>query len=961
MALLQIDPEARPSSREVLRALGASSRERSEPPKAIVNPLVGRGPEVRALREAYDDARSGQAITVRVSGEAGMGKSQLVRSFLEQLLADGQTNVLSGRAYERESMPYKAVDGVIDSLSQLLVQLDEDLGGRAPRQRLRALARLFPVLDRVTTIEADDDDGPPEDAPLAERRRAFGELRDCLSSLARRRPLVVLIDDVHCGDADSGAHLLEVMRPPRAPPILLLMTSRDDAAEGSPFLAEMTVAWRGELREVRVKPLSATDALELARSLVDPAAPAAERLARAVARESRGYPLLVQELVRSYRNDVGPDGATLVVGTLEQLIATRLGALSPGARALAELVAVAGRPLSLQIFSSAAGIDGEVHEHFNALEAAGLARLGFRGNRETAESVHDRLREGVLAQLSLARVSAHHGALADALGATPDTDREALATHLFGAGRREEGARCAEEAADEASSKLAFDLSVRLLRMALDATPAGPEMQRLRVRLAEALVKAGRASAAADEYGAASKGASGTDRIELERAAAEQLLASGRIDEGRAALKRVMGTMGLTVPQSAIGAILLLVVYQLRLALGGIRIPDRDARQIAREDRIYIDTVRAVANGLSGVDVVLGACMLAKYMLVALDRGDKFDVLRGLCAQSFQRAVIGRVPNRHELRMVDAARALAAQLGGDAGSYVVQMHGLSLYMRGHFRESLETLDTVGRGVPGVLSTVNAKIFALLACTFLGKHQEVARRAPRYVREAEERGDLYTVVCLQSTAMVYVALAADDPAEARRHVREAMSKWSQKGFHAQHWYAMWSTALIDLYDGAPAAAYAHLVRNDRGLRRSMLLRAQFLRAQTLYLRGCCAIASIREEPGARKQRAAEANRLAGQLLRQRANWSPTLGTILRAGALSAAGDRDRAVKALREALEHAEAAELWPQSFGVRYQLGLAIGGDEGRELRAEAARTMRQEAIQAPDRTAATIAPGSWE
>ncbi|MGH7436458.1 MAG: hypothetical protein ACRENE_12365, partial [Polyangiaceae bacterium] len=607
-------------------------------------------------------------------------------------------------------------------------------------------------------------------------------------------------------------------------------------------------------------------------------------------------------------------------------------------------------------------IEGEVHEAFNTLEAAGLARLGFRGNRETAEPVHDRLRQGILAQLSLADVSAHHGRLSDALSAAPDRDLEALATHLFGAGRRAEGARCAEEAALQASSKLAFDLAVRLLRMALDATPpADAAARRLRVRLAETLVQAGRASAAADAYGGAAREATGTDRIELERAAAEQLLLSGRMDEGRTALRRVMATMGLAVPQSALGAILLFVFYQLRLTLEGIRIPKRDAKQISREDRIYVDTLRAVAIGLSAVDVVMGTCMQAKYMLVALDRGDKVDVLRGLCAQTVQRAIVGRATNRRELRMVDAAKALASHMGGEVSSYVVQAHGLSLYLRGQFREALEILDTVGRGVPGVLNTVNARIFALYACIFLGKHREVSRRAPRFVREAEERGDLYTVVCLRSTAMVDVALTDDDPAEARRHVKEAMAHWTQTGFHAQHWYAMWSDALTDLYDGAAAAAYARFERDARALRRSLLLRAQLLRGMTLYLRGCCAVASIRDEPSARADRIAEAHRLASTLSRQGASWSLTMGTLVRAGALSVTGDRESAVKALRDAISHGEAAQLWPQVWAARYQLGRAIRGQEGRELTTEAERSMREEGVQAPERSAATLAPGFWD
>jgi hypothetical protein len=957
MALLQIDADARPTSSEVLRALGSSGRGHSLAPRAAPSVPIGREAEMRALREAYLDARAGQAVTVRVSGEAGMGKSALVRGFLDELLAEGQTNVLTGRAYERESVPYKAVDGVIDSLSQLLLQLDEDLGDRAPRRRLQALALLFPVLDRVATIHVDG--YVPDESPQTERRRAFRELRDCLASLARRRPLVLFIDDIHCGDADSAALLLEVMRSPGAPPILLLMTALADSADRSPFVAEMAAAWRGELREVRVGRLSAPQALELARTLLDPALPNAERLARAVARESGGSPLLVRELIRSHRHDVGPEGATLMAGTIESMLANRLAALSEPSRLLAELVAVAGRPLPIGTLTAAAGIAG-VKEPFAALEAAGLARLAFRGDRETAEPVHDRLRDGVLAQLSRAAVKDHHGRLADSLSATNDCDMEALATHLFGAGRTAEAARCAEQAAARASSKLAFDLSVRLLRMALDATaPDAPASRQLRARLAQTLVHAGRASAAADEYGALAKEATGIDRVALQRAAAEQLLMSGRMDEGRVAFRQVLDAMGLRVPQSALGAVLLLVLYQVRLVMAGVRVPDRESGDVSPEDRTYIDTLRAVAVGLSAVDVIMGACMQAKYMLVATARGDKVDVLRGLCAQMIQNAMI-RPVNRRERRIVEAARSLAAQMGGEVHSYVVQAQGLSLYMRGHFREALESLDTVGRGVPGVWNTVNARIFALYACIFLGKHREVARRAPRFLRDAEERGDRYTTVCLRTTAMVDVALANDDPEEARRHVREAMASWTQAGFHTQHWYAMWSDVLIELYAGNPAAAYERLERDAPVLRRSLLLRVQLVRGMTAYLRACSAIASIEVARSAKEQRIAEAHRLAAHLAKQSAVWAPTLATVVRACALNAAGHRATGVSTLREAIRLAEGAHLWPQVWGARYQLGRALGGVEGRGLVQEAARCMLDEGIMAPERTAATVVPGIW-
>jgi hypothetical protein len=209
-------------------------------------------------------------------------------------------------------------------------------------------------------------------------------------------------------------------------------------------------------------------------------------------------------------------------------------------------------------------------------------------------------------------------------------------------------------------------------------------------------------------------------------------------------------------------------------------------------------------------------------------------------------------------------------------------------------------------------------------------------------------------------MVDVALANDDPEEARRHVREAMANWTQAGFHAQHWYAMWSDVLIDLYVGNSAAAYERLERDARVLRRSLLLRVELVRGMTAYLRGCCAIASIGHAPSEKELRIAEAHRLARHLSKQRAPWAATLSTVVRACALNAAGDRATGVSTLREAIRHAEGAHLWPQAWGARYQLGRALGGTEGRGLVEEAERCMRDEGIMAPGRTAATVIPGVW-
>src|SRR5262249_36231443 len=120
--LLRISPSARPSGHEVLRRL-----DRQRPPDSALSlPLfapapefVGRARELALLGEAFGAVRRRGATAIFVQGESGVGKSALARHFVEQLATD-QINlvVLAGRCYERESVPYKAFDGIVDSLAR---------------------------------------------------------------------------------------------------------------------------------------------------------------------------------------------------------------------------------------------------------------------------------------------------------------------------------------------------------------------------------------------------------------------------------------------------------------------------------------------------------------------------------------------------------------------------------------------------------------------------------------------------------------------------------------------------------------------------------------------------------------------------------------------------------------------------------------------------------------------------
>src|SRR5262249_43916224 len=155
--------------------------------------FVGRAKEIEMLGERFRDSLK-QAQTVLVHGESGLGKSALVRHFTEQLKGhDASVVVLSGACYERESVPFKAVDGVIDSLSLYMRRLlKADAAALLPR-RAALLAQVFPVLSRVEAVA----EAPrlPEEAtdPHELRARLFAALRELFQRLVDRHPLVIVV------------------------------------------------------------------------------------------------------------------------------------------------------------------------------------------------------------------------------------------------------------------------------------------------------------------------------------------------------------------------------------------------------------------------------------------------------------------------------------------------------------------------------------------------------------------------------------------------------------------------------------------------------------------------------------------------------------------------------------------------------------------------------------------------
>jgi predicted ATPase len=335
----------------VLRRLGLGAGA-DAPAPAPAATFVGRAPELAALDAAYADVAAGRTVTVLVEGESGVGKSALVRE-LAARVAGPSTLVLRGRCYERESVPYKGVDALIDELAHYLASLREDEAAALLPDRAPLLRTLFPVLDAVPAVRDARATRSEVRNPQEARAQMFALLRSLLVNVALYRRLVLVVDDLQWADADSLALLADVLRPPHAPPLLLLASIRSATTRAAPgkSVQDRLADFPGDVRWIHHEPLGAESARDLARALLARASgsvPAAAEV-EAIAAEAKGHPLFLDELVRhrAMRDAEAPM-------RLDDALVARAARLAPAARKVLELVAVAGVPVTQQVAGAAA-------------------------------------------------------------------------------------------------------------------------------------------------------------------------------------------------------------------------------------------------------------------------------------------------------------------------------------------------------------------------------------------------------------------------------------------------------------------------------------------------------------------------------------------------------------------------------------------------------------------------------
>jgi tetratricopeptide (TPR) repeat protein len=952
MRLLDRDPTRRPAGAEILRVLAGGEAHATPKDAAAAEPekrvLVGRKTELTLLNEAFEQMRAGATVVVRIEGVSGVGKSTLVREFADQIGRSGHAAVMMGRCYEQESVPYKALDGLMDGLTSYLRRLAEtEVAALMPRDA-GLLAGMFPVMGRLPAVvlaSVRSSDALPRQEV---RRRTFQAIRELLARLGDRIPLVLAIDDLQWGDSDSADLLADALRQPDGPALLLLVAYRSEYVERSAPLRALLSAIESQPvvhHHIALGPLAKQETKELAEQLLARAGIRNPDLIDSIIAESQGVAYFVRELVQNAAEDRVTSGTF----DLQSVILNRVRTLAAGPKALLEVIAVAGQPIAQSVAYGAAGILDNDPACMTSLRAMRLVRTSGSALTDDVETYHDRIRESVAGSLGPTLLRDRHRTLAQALEESNRGGPESVAVHLELGGDPERAAHYYRRAADVAGAALAFDKAVSLYTRALALTNDDADVRAtLLESLADAEANAGRSLEAARSYQKlmAMPGCEG--RTDLARKMGYQFCICGHTDEGTAAFRIVLERAGLWMPPKPWIAVATRFGLLAWIRLRGDKLHRRPVESIPAAKLDAIDAAQFIALGLSTINPYMGTYFSALALLLALRAGEPG---RALKAMAWESVVVGAFPGgrqraEHLLALSDELCA-ACDAPLNRG-FIAMARGMVEYESGRFAEAepmLQQAETALAECSGVNFELNAtRTYRLWTLVSVGRCGDLAAISQLWFRDALNRGDAYAAANVGSQPYVLGLLGQDEPERAGAIHAQAMSLWPVKEYSLQKLMSGLGRGWIDLYVDDAEAAWRGANHHWKQCRRVFLHLLENIAVYVLSWRSQAglAMAEHARKSGADASiylRAAE--RDASVLARLKLAHGPGMAEAALAGVAGLRQDRAGAIAHLRMAVTRLEAVSMDTTAEAARRELGRLLGGEEGHEMMRRADEKLR--------------------
>ena len=466
-----------PRSWAVLGDSGVASR--FEALRSRETPLVGREEELELLLRRWSQAKEGSGRVVLLSAEPGIGKSRLADGLAERIAEEPHLRLRYFCSPHHTDSALHPVIGQLEHAAQF-ARADD------PAERRRKFARLFdgaaaPELALLGDLLSLPAENGLDLTPQQKKERTFEALLRRLQELGRRRPVLMLFEDVHWIDPTSLELLDRTIARVERLPVLLIVT----------FRPEFQPSWVGaaHVTMLALSRLGRRDGAALVERLAANAALPADIVEEIVERTD-GVPLFLEEVTKvvleaeaaAARGAVAaiPGARAAVPATLQASLLARLDRLGAAAREIAQTGAAIGREFSYDLLTAVA-LRGEAETRggLDRLVAAGL--VFQRGTPPLAEYQfkHALVQDTAYGTLLRPSRQALHTRIAAAIEArTPDrADREPeiLAHHLAEAGEAKRAVRHWRKAGEQAVRRAANREAIGHFRRALAVVEAAPE------------------------------------------------------------------------------------------------------------------------------------------------------------------------------------------------------------------------------------------------------------------------------------------------------------------------------------------------------------------------------------------------------------------------------------------------------------------------------------------------------
>ena len=980
LALLHPNPASRAGAADV--AALASSTTDEEPVLGATffdygrKSFVGRRDEEKQLQKAFEQS-SERGVSVLVEGVSGVGKTTLIEHFVSKAYDSRKALALRSRCHFQESVPYNGIDGIVDNLSRYLVlQSPEDLADAAP-QHLNALLKVFPVLGRVPFPNRFRSQPLPTD-PQVVLRRARAALRHLLTEVAKKRPLIVWIDDAQWCDLASISLLKEVFTGPKAPKNLLVLSSRSEDRSSSDVLSMLSGANPDGLPapdvHLTLAPLAEGDIKTFMTDLGLVSSNGNADVMRQIFEETGGLPFFVVELAHHYRSKrPGDTHGTVNVGSM---LKRRLVSLPTPLRSLLEIVAVSSGPLDEEAAMAVAGNGGGGAIY--RLCGEHLLRKTLVRGQWSLESYHDRIRQIVLGLIPPESLRNLHHRIAEALSRRPGVDAETLVEHYRAAGDRLAAAEHAITGGRSAAERLAFDRAAELFKLAVDLRDSRDEDWPILVEEAQALANGGRPAEAAETYLEATRKAESLrcDSNEISAVkvkAAEQFVTGGFLVTGLSVLGGVFDDLKLPFPSGPRSAQLMSLKNHLRFLWQLRRVEPRELTETPPEMLLRLDTLWVASRSIGMLDTsAAGEAMVSWYLIEAARHRDRSRLLRALALEA---SVYANLGTRWSMRRSASLLRWAEDLLQEScdpydHAWVKLAHAISAWFGGRWRSSVESareaVDQLRNECKGVNWDVAvSQSFGLAAQVFLGDFRALNEAIPGLLDDAERRGDRYVATVFRSGYLVFLPLADDRSADALRAAEATLQDIPQDHFTAFHFHHFNAATNALLYEGDAWRAWSLIEDRWPLIRQAGLHHLACIGSLLRDVRARGALAAA--EAGASKQfpqwtrrqllkvALKEANAIASRSL-------PHAGAMaagIRAGAAGLRGDQSGEEAQLETAISGFTTAEMTIHHAAARIRLGALLGGQQGSDMVAASKSFLAAQGVRNPERMTALLFPGA--